>query len=237
MIDTQFQTKVSTVRTDNGTEFLQSACLNLFGAKGILHQRSIVKTPQQNGVVERKHRHFLDTARAIRFQAGFSKQFWGECVLAVTHIINKLPMANLSWKSPFEVLYGSPHNLDYLRAIGCLCYATNVGVLDKFEPRAQKCVLLGYTFGFKGYELYDLQTKKVFHSRDVIFQEEVFPFKDLVQSAASDSPSSSFLWPNSEMSSDFPSTPPSKYISPLISDDSASHILPSADNMVTHDSL
>jgi len=48
MVETQFKTKVSMVRTDNGTEFLQSICLSLFGIKGILHQRSIVKTPQQN---------------------------------------------------------------------------------------------------------------------------------------------------------------------------------------------
>ena len=72
MVETQFKTKICVVRTDNGTEFIQSVCLDLFGYKGILHQRSIVKTPQQNRVVERKYRHLLDT---LRFQAGFPKQF------------------------------------------------------------------------------------------------------------------------------------------------------------------
>ena len=55
-------------------------------------------------------------------------------------------------------------NLDDLRTIGCLCYAANVGESDKFEARAKKYVLLRYTFGFKGYKLYDLSTRKVFHS-------------------------------------------------------------------------
>ena len=86
MIETQFSTKAAMIRTDNGTEFIQSACLNLFGARGILHQKSIVKTPQQNGVVERKHRHLLDTARALRFQAGFPKHF-GESVYLLPHIL------------------------------------------------------------------------------------------------------------------------------------------------------
>ena len=45
MVETQFKTKVAVVRTDNGSEFIQSSCLGLFVAKGILHQRSIVKTP------------------------------------------------------------------------------------------------------------------------------------------------------------------------------------------------
>jgi len=207
MVETQFKTKVAMVRTDNGTEFIQSLCLSLFGLKGILHQRSIVKTPQQNGVVERKHRHLLDTARAIRFQAGFPKYFWGECILAATHIINKLPMANLQWKSPFEVLYGQLPNLEELRTIGCLCYAANIGETDKFAARAKKCVLLGYTFGFKGYKLYDLDTRKIFHSRDVIFQENIFPFKDPLPSTVTDVPTSSLLWPHFDISTALDSVP------------------------------
>jgi len=136
----------------------------------------MVKTPQQNGVAERKHRHLLDTARAIRFQAGFLKHFWGECILSATHLINLLPMENLRWKRPFEVLYGKQPQFNDLRTIGCLCYAHNVGERDKFAPRATKCVLLGYTFGLKGYKLYDIELKNKFHSRDVIFKEHIFPF-------------------------------------------------------------
>ena len=36
---------------------------------------------------------------------------------------------------------------------------------------------LGYTFGLKGYKLCDIENKKIFHSRDVVFQENVFPYK------------------------------------------------------------
>ena len=121
-------------------------------------------------------------------------------------------MANLGWKSPFEVLHGSAPNLEDLRAIGYLCYATKVGQTDKFEARAQKCVLLGYTFGFKGYKLYDLQTKKVFHSRDVLFQEQTFPFRVPSQSSRTDVSHSSFLSPNSEVFLDSP-----RYFSPTSS--------------------
>ena len=77
-----------------------------------------------------------------------------------------------------EVLYGNQPNLDDLRIIGCLCYAHAVGQSDKFAPRATKCVLLAYTFGLKGYKLYDIDNKKIFHSRDVIFQGKVFPYKN-----------------------------------------------------------
>ncbi|GKE64351.1 pyridoxal 5'-phosphate synthase-like subunit PDX1.2 [Tanacetum coccineum] len=54
------------VRSDNGTEVVNKTCASFFQAHGVLHQRSIAHNPQQNGRVERKHRHLLDTARALR---------------------------------------------------------------------------------------------------------------------------------------------------------------------------
>ncbi|GKD36441.1 retrovirus-related pol polyprotein from transposon TNT 1-94 [Tanacetum coccineum] len=48
---------------------------------------------------------------------------------------------------------------------------------DKLELRGLKCVLLGYPSNSKGYTLYDLNTKQVSHSRDVVCEENFFPFK------------------------------------------------------------
>jgi len=112
MIHTQFHASIFMVRSDNGTEFINSVCLQFFSDKGVVPHKSIVGTPQQNGIAERKHKHLLSTAWAIRFQAGLPKHFWGECLLAATHIINKLPAAILHWHSPFEKLYGKPPTYD-----------------------------------------------------------------------------------------------------------------------------
>ena len=98
MVKTQFNTNIATIRSDNGTEFLNNPCLNFFAENGVLHQKSIVGTPQKNGVAKRKHRHLLDTARAIRLQAGLPKQFQGACVLSATRIVKKLPIANFNGK-------------------------------------------------------------------------------------------------------------------------------------------
>ncbi|GJW41586.1 retrovirus-related pol polyprotein from transposon TNT 1-94, partial [Tanacetum coccineum] len=135
-------------------------------------------TPQQNGVVERKHRHLLETARAIRFQANLPVHFWGHCVLAATYLINRMPMKVIGWKTPYEKLHGTVPSYTYLRVIGCLCYASvTMPHRDKLEPRGLKCVLIGYPPNLKGYTLYDLKTRQVFHSRDVSFGEKTFPFK------------------------------------------------------------
>jgi len=75
MVETQFKTKIQLIRSDNQTEFINGFCHEFFSSKGILYQKSIAKTPQQNRVVEKKYRHLLETARAIRFQAGLPKHF------------------------------------------------------------------------------------------------------------------------------------------------------------------
>ncbi|GJY59368.1 ribonuclease H-like domain-containing protein [Tanacetum coccineum] len=56
---------------------------------------------------------------------------------------------------------------------------------DKFDPKGIRCVLIGYPPGHNGYKLYSLKTHEVLHSRDVIFQENVFPFKEYESSSNS----------------------------------------------------
>lgn len=175
MVTTQFNKHVKVLRSDNGQEFL---CLKEFFAEmGILHQTSCVDTPQQNGRVERKHKHVLNVARALRFQAQLPIDFWGECVLTACHLINRTPTPVLNGKTPYEILFGSPAPLTALKVFGCLCYAANrPRVNDKFGPRSRRCVFVGYPYGQKGWRLYDLDTRDYFVSRDVKFMEHVFPF-------------------------------------------------------------
>lgn len=174
MIDRQFSRKVKVNRSDNGTEFM---CLSaFFREQGIIHETSCVYTPQQNGCVERKHRHILNVARALRFQASLPIEYWGECVLAAGYLINRTPSVVLQNKTPFEVLYGHAPGYKHIRVMGCLAYAHNFDHKgDKFTSRSRRCVFLGYPYGKKGWRLFDLEREVVFTSRDVVFQETVFP--------------------------------------------------------------
>lgn len=67
LINTQFSKKVKTIQSDNGTEFVYLS--RYFQENKIHHETSCVYTPQQNGRVERKHRHILNIAPALLFQA------------------------------------------------------------------------------------------------------------------------------------------------------------------------
>lgn len=183
MIENQFQAKVKSFRSDNGTEFVGNDCQQLFLSLGITHKKSCVYTPQQNGVVERKHRHLLEVARSLMFQANLPIKFWPYSLLTATHIINRLPSLVLDWKSPFKILYRKQPDFERLRPFGCLAYATNTSPQkDKFSSRAHKSVFLGYVTGQKGYRLYDLKSHTMFISRDVIFLEDQFPFSHIPNS-------------------------------------------------------
>ncbi|KAL2892553.1 Retrovirus-related Pol polyprotein from transposon TNT 1-94 [Bienertia sinuspersici] len=181
MIENQFGRSIKMFRSDNGSELIKEQCMSFFMAKGITHQKSVPGVPQQNGRVERKHKHLLEMSRALRFQAHLPKRFWGECILTATHLINKLPTKVLGWKSPYEIMIHKEPSYDNLRVFGSLCFAHNANKQkDKFDERARTCIFIGYPNGQKAYKLYDLNKKTCFVSRDVIFFETIFPYYDSV---------------------------------------------------------
>lgn len=87
-VQKQYEKSVKIIRSDNGTEFVNQTCTNFFSQLGIIHQTSCPHTPQQNGVVEIKHKHLLEVARSLLFHAHLSNTFWGEAILTATHLIN-----------------------------------------------------------------------------------------------------------------------------------------------------
>ncbi|XP_071693141.1 uncharacterized protein [Rutidosis leptorrhynchoides] len=111
----QFNVKIKTIRTDNGTEFVNTKMKMFTRTKGIVHQTSCAYTPQQNEIAERKHRHLLNVARSLIFQGGIPLYLWSECILTATYLINRLPSSVLSGKCPYELIYGSCPNFSHLR--------------------------------------------------------------------------------------------------------------------------
>lgn len=115
-------------------------------------------------------------ARALRFHAHLPFNFWGECMLTTAYLIKRLHTPLLAGKSPYELLFNRPPIYKHLCVFYCLCYATNLHPSHKFDKQARKYIFVGYPFGQKAYRIYELETKKFFSSRDVIFHENVFPF-------------------------------------------------------------
>jgi hypothetical protein len=148
-----------------------------FVSQGTLHQLSCVETLQQNSIVERKHQHLLNIARALRFQSHLPFSFWADYVLTATYLINRIPSPLLFNKTPFELLFSEVPSYSHLKVFGCLAFAPTLSRdINKFDTRATVCVFLGYPQGMKGYKLLNIHTNSVFASRNVVFHEHIFPF-------------------------------------------------------------
>jgi len=127
--------------------------------------------------VERKRRHILNVARALCFQAYLPIDFWWESVLTAAYLINRTPSKVLNAETPYEILFNAKPSYDHVKMFGCLCYAHfDSRVKDKFAPRSQKRIYVGYPYGTKGWKVYNLGSNEICISPDVIFHEMLFLF-------------------------------------------------------------
>ena len=158
MIQTQFHTKIQILRTDNGTEYFNHSLSTYLQENGIIHQSSCVDTPQQNGVAELKNKHILEIARALLFTSHMSSQFWGDSILKATYLINLMLSRVLSFVTPLQKFqeffpYSRLGAHLPLRVFGSAVFVhAHTPKRNKLDPRAFKCVFLGYSSTQKGYK-------------------------------------------------------------------------------------
>ena len=78
-IQIQFNVSIRVLRSNNDREYFFTPFTSFMSQHGILHQSSCAHTPQQNGVVERKNRHLVETAHTLILYSHVSFRFLGEC--------------------------------------------------------------------------------------------------------------------------------------------------------------
>ncbi|GKC15501.1 retrotransposon protein, putative, ty1-copia subclass [Tanacetum coccineum] len=174
---------VKKLRTNNGLEFCNREFKQLCIESGIARHLTVAGTPQQNGLAERMNRTLLDKVRCLLIQSGLPKTFWVEATCKAAYLINRSPSTTIEKKTPVDMWSRHPSDYGMLRTFGCVAYShVKQG---KLEPRAVKCVLLGYLKGVKGYRLYRLDNKspKTATSRNVVFNESVM-YKDTLKDSS-----------------------------------------------------
>ena len=162
---------VSKLRTDNGSEFVNSKMADYCAEKGILHERSAPYTPQQNGAAERLNRTLVERGRAMLLDADMDKQFWPLAMAAASYVRNRSPTA-AGGKTPYELFTGIKPDLSGMRTFGCLAYAhVPKDLRYKLDPKSERGIMVGYAAGGKAYHI--LVGKRIITSRDVVFDEQV----------------------------------------------------------------
>ena len=143
----------------------------------IVHRNSCRYAHQQNGVVDRKHRHIVENGLTLLAQASLPIHYWDEAVRTAVYIYNILPTPVLHSKSPIEVLLHAKPDYSMLKTFGCSCYP-NIRPFSrhKLDFRSVHCIFLGCSLNHKVYKFMD-HNGRVYISRDVIFIEFNFPYK------------------------------------------------------------
>jgi hypothetical protein len=131
-------------------------------------------------VAERKHRHIVEVGLSLLAHASMPLKFWDEAFLTATYLINLLPSKVINYQTPVERLLHEKPDYKSLRVFGCAVWP-NLRPFNtcKLAFRSTKCVFLGYSAMHKGFKYLEPSTGRVYISRDVTFDESVFPFSNL----------------------------------------------------------
>ena len=126
----------------------------------------------QNGVTERKHRHLVETTRAMMIAASLPPHFCAETVSTVTYLINIQPSTTLQGGIPTEHLSGHSPDYSAVCLFGCVCCVL-LAPRERTKLNAQsiECVFLGYSDEHKGYRCWHPFGRRVRISHDVTFDE------------------------------------------------------------------
>nr|GEZ05894.1 putative ribonuclease H-like domain-containing protein [Tanacetum cinerariifolium] len=119
------QSSVIIIRTDNGTEFKNRVLKVYFDSVGITHQMSYVRTPQQNGVLERRNRTLVEAARTMLIFSRAPLFLWAEAIATACFTQNRSIIHRRFNKTPYELINGRKQDISFLHVFGALCYPKN----------------------------------------------------------------------------------------------------------------
>jgi histone deacetylase 1/2 len=177
-VERQFDRKIRSMQTDWGGEY-QS--LNQFFKRiGITHLVSCPHAHQQNGAAESKHRHIVEMGLTLLAHASMPLKFWDEAFQTAVFLINRLPSKVINHGTPIERLHHRAPDYNFLRVFGCAVWP-NLRPYNtrKLQFCSKRCVFIGYSNAHKGFKCLDPSEGIIYISRDVVFDETVFPFATL----------------------------------------------------------
>uniref|UniRef100_A0A2N9G770 Integrase catalytic domain-containing protein n=1 Tax=Fagus sylvatica TaxID=28930 RepID=A0A2N9G770_FAGSY len=172
-VEKQSDQEIKALRSDRGGEFTSNEFKEFCETNGIRRPLTVPRSPQQNGVAERKNRSILNMARSMLKSKKMPKELWAEAVDCAVYLSNRCPTRSVQGKTPQQAWSRKKPTVSHLRVFGSIAY---VHVPDqersKLDDKSEKYVFIGYDPSSKGYKLYNPSTKKVIVSRDVEFDEE-----------------------------------------------------------------
>ncbi|GJY15818.1 putative ribonuclease H-like domain-containing protein [Tanacetum coccineum] len=154
--------KVKIIRCDNRGEFRNREMDEFCSKKGIKREFSNARTPQQNGVAERRNRTLIEAARTMLADAKLPVTFWAEAVNTACYVQNRVLLNKSQNKTPYELFNGRSPAIGFLRPFGCHVMIFNtLNHLGKFDTKWDEGYFVGYSLTSKAFRVFNKRTKKV----------------------------------------------------------------------------
>nr|GFB53773.1 retrovirus-related Pol polyprotein from transposon TNT 1-94 [Tanacetum cinerariifolium] len=166
------QLQVQRVQTNNGTEFKNKILAKFFDEVGISQQFFAARTPQQNGVVERRNRTLVEAARTMLTFANPPLFLWAEAITTTFFTQNHLIIHKRFDKNPYKLMNKRKPNIKFFRVFGCRCYLLNdYKDVGKLKAKGDIRVFIGYSKESAAFKIYNKRTRKIHESLNVNFNE------------------------------------------------------------------
>ncbi|GJW11250.1 hypothetical protein Tco_1577077 [Tanacetum coccineum] len=164
--------KVKIIRCDNGGEFRNKEMDDFCSRKGIKREFSNARTPQQNGVAERRNRTLIEAARTMLADAKLPVTFWAEAVNTACYVQNRVLVTKPLNKTPYELFNGRAPAIGFLRPFGCHVMILNtLDHLGKFDAKGDEGFFVGYSLNSKAFRVYNKRTKHIEENLHINFLE------------------------------------------------------------------
>ncbi|GJX26873.1 putative ribonuclease H-like domain-containing protein [Tanacetum coccineum] len=171
-IENLIDLRVKVIRCDNGTEFKNRVMNQFCEMKGIKREFSVARTPQQNGVAERKNRTLIKAARTMLADSKLPTTFWAEAVNTACYVQNRVLVIKPHNKTPYELFLGRKPALSFMRPFGCPVTILNtIDHLGKFDGKADEGFFVGYSTNSKAFRVFNSRTRIVEENLHVQFSE------------------------------------------------------------------
>ncbi|GJY19395.1 integrase, catalytic region, zinc finger, CCHC-type containing protein [Tanacetum coccineum] len=140
--------------------------------KGIRHETSTARTPEQNGVVERWNRTLVEAARTMLSAAKVSLFFWAEAIATTCFTQNRSLVIPRHEKTPYHIINARKPSVKFFHIFGSLCYIVRDGEnLDKMKEKGDACIFVGYSTQSKAYRVFNKRTRIIVETIHVNFEE------------------------------------------------------------------
>nr|GEZ13211.1 retrovirus-related Pol polyprotein from transposon TNT 1-94 [Tanacetum cinerariifolium] len=172
MIQVRLNVPVRRIRTDNGTEFVNQTLRDYYEEVGISHETSVARSPQQNGVVERRNRILIEAAHTMLIYAQAPLFLWAEAVATACFMQNRSIIRLRHGKTTYELLHSKLLDLSFFHVFGALCYPINDSEnLGKLQQKDDIRIFIGYAPTKKAFRIYNRRTRRIVETIHVDFDE------------------------------------------------------------------